>query len=383
MSGPRRPGPVAREDLDLPGGIRLRVARYTPRGSPGPPVVLVHGFRGDHHGLDTIALFLTRRRRAETAGASGPGQDAGAGGLERIVAPDLPGFGAGPPLPGRHDLAAYVRVLADLLAAEGATPDRPVVLVGHSFGSVLVAHLAAARPELVAGLALVNPITSDPLAGPRAWASRATRGYYGLARGLARLAGPGPARAFLAWPPVVRAMSEAMATTRDPALRAWIHDQHARHFSTFSDARVVAEAFEVSITHTVRDVEAVLAAAPFPVLVVAGDADDIAPLPGQRAFAAAVGARLVVLPRVGHLVHYERPDAAADAVADLLADLAARRADAGRPGSEPDPDPDPDHAPAPGPGPGPGPGPELDSRPGPGPDSGSGSGSGSTRTVAR
>jgi len=52
-----------------------------------------------------------------------------------------------------------------------------------------------------------------------------------------------------------------------------------------------------------------------PVLMIAGEGDRIAPLSGQH---ATVGlfpdARLVVLPAVGHLIHYEAAQAAADAI---------------------------------------------------------------------
>lgn len=297
MSSPRRPGPRASGNV-VAGDAVLHLTQYGGATASAPPVVLVHGFRGDHHGLETIAGFLARAR-PDLA----------------ILVPDLPGFGGSPALTRAHDLDGYVDALIHLLEAEGT----PVVLAGHSFGSILAAHLTARRPDLVAGLALLTPITSDPLAGPRALASAATRAYYRLAAALPERAG----RAFLAWPPIVRVMSEVMAVTRDPAIRAWIHDQHRRYFSVFASTRVVLEAFDTSVSHTVRDVEAELR--DLPVLVVAGAADDIAPLSGQRAFARAVGARLVELPDVGHLVHYEAPDTAAAAIAGLVADVEGRR----------------------------------------------------------
>lgn len=70
-----------------------------------------------------------------------------------VVAPDLLGHGrsswAAP-----WTLEANVAALAALLDAEGGAP---VVAVGHSFGSAVVMHLAAARPDLVSGLVLLDP----------------------------------------------------------------------------------------------------------------------------------------------------------------------------------------------------------------------------------
>ena len=49
---------------------------------------------------------------------------------------------------------ANVAALAELLAGETAGP---VVVVGHSFGCAVALKLAAARPDLVAALVLLDP----------------------------------------------------------------------------------------------------------------------------------------------------------------------------------------------------------------------------------
>ena len=43
----------------------------------------------------------------------------------------------------------------------------------------------------------------------------------------------------------------AMVTTRDRALRGWIHAEHDRYFATFADRRVLLEAFHASVGHDV------------------------------------------------------------------------------------------------------------------------------------
>ena len=107
-------------------------------------------------------------------------------------------------------------------------------------------------------------------------------------------------------------MSMSLVTTRDKHLRRWVHEEHHRYFNGFSDPQTVAEAFDASLSTEVGK------AAPridVPVLMIAGEVDRIAPLRGQQ---ATVGlfpdARLVVLPGVGHLVHYEAAQGAADAI---------------------------------------------------------------------
>lgn len=71
-----------------------------------------------------------------------------------VVAYDRAGLGRSPPDPGPRDLDRLAADLLDLLAALG---EGPFVLVGHSWGGPIVRCAAAARPELVAGLVLVDP----------------------------------------------------------------------------------------------------------------------------------------------------------------------------------------------------------------------------------
>lgn len=118
-------------------GAELRYWTYypSPRAeTQAPVIVMVHGFRGTHRGLELIAGHLPEFR---------------------VVSPDLPGFGASPPMPGRtHDVAGYAAVIAGLIRQLAAGP---VVLLGHSFGSIIAARIAATEPALVSSLVLVNP----------------------------------------------------------------------------------------------------------------------------------------------------------------------------------------------------------------------------------
>ena len=92
----------------------------------GPPdaettIIAVHGFRGEHHGLEPVVAHLDG---------------------VRIISPDLPGFGETAPLPGRrHDLSAY----SDWLTAFAPAVAPGAVILGHSFGSIVVAAAVAGR----------------------------------------------------------------------------------------------------------------------------------------------------------------------------------------------------------------------------------------------
>lgn len=257
-------------------------------GASARPVLLVHGFRGDHHGMNLIARDLRSRQ---------------------VFVPDLPGFGETPPLAEGLTLQAYTAWLDALVHEIARRTGRSPLVVGHSFGSILVAHWAAGSDgasdlsptRTTDVLAFINPITSPALEGPSRFMTALARFYYAVSAELPERAG----LAVLGHPLIVRIMSEVMATTRDRGLRRYIHDQHARYFSTFSDRDSLAEAFDVSVSHTVREVEQSLM---MPVHVIAGTADAVAPEPGTRAFVAALPrASVEWFSGVGHLVHYERP----------------------------------------------------------------------------
>ncbi|MCI2423809.1 alpha/beta hydrolase [Saccharopolyspora sp. K220] len=254
-------------------------------------VLMVHGLRGTHHGLELVAARLPDHR---------------------VVIPDLPGFGDSGPMTGlRHDVAGYAHVITELIGRLGGH-DRPVVLVGHSFGSIVAARVAATAPELVRRLVLINPIATPALRGPRVVLSGLTSAYYTLGKRLPLRAG----HSLLSNRWVVLAASRAMTRTKDKQLRGFIDDNHLRYFSRFHSPALLSETFEASVTHTVADHADGLR---MPTLLIAGESDEIAPLAGQRALAARLtDAELVVIPDVGHLVHYETPGPAAEAIQRFL-----------------------------------------------------------------
>lgn len=261
---------------------------YGPTDAPRT-ILLVHGYRGDHHGLEPIVARL-------------PGI--------RFISPDLPGFGLSTPMTDvPHSVAGYARWMAEFARAARVPAD--AVVLGHSFGSIVTSHAVAdgfPTPELI----LVNPISADPLVAAGRGITGLTRAFYGLARRLPT----GLGRRLLGNWLVVQFMSMSLVTTDDPALRSWIHEEHHRYFNGFSDTRTVAEGFDASLSAQVGD------AAPrihVPVLMIAGEGDRIAPLRGQEQTVKLFpDAQLVVLPTVGHLIHYEAAAGAADAIRAFL-----------------------------------------------------------------
>lgn len=258
-------------------------------GGTAPTIFMVHGFRGDHHGLLRIIEELP---------------------THRVVVPDLPGFGQSEALEGVHDVEAYARFIGFSFTELGLGSD--TVLLGHSFGSIVASRWAADNPAAIAALVLINPICEPALEGSNRLASKAAALYYRVGAALPERLG----LALLGNRLIVLGMSSMMAKTSDRTLRSYIHGQHLSYFSKYASRRVLLEAFKASISGTVRDSAARLT---MPVLLVAAEKDDLGSVEGQRALAGLIPhSRLEIIDGVGHLVHYETPHEAARLIKDFL-----------------------------------------------------------------
>lgn len=105
----------------------LNVYRYGP--STPTQVLLIHGVTGHGRRWQTLAT----QHLPELS----------------ILAPDLLGH-------GRSSWAAPWTFDANVAALAGLL-DRPTLVVGHSFGGAVALNLAAAHPDLVSGLVLLDP----------------------------------------------------------------------------------------------------------------------------------------------------------------------------------------------------------------------------------
>ncbi len=247
-------------------------------GDGGPRVLLVHGFRGDHHGLLGVAGALPEAR---------------------FVIPDLPGFGKSKQLSTEHSIENYANWLVKFVEQTGEFD----AILAPSFGTLVLSRaLATGLPA--SRVLLQNPISTTQRGGPLN--SIADR-YYELGKA----EGSNLLRSQL----VVRGMSIALATTLKPSIRRMIHRQHSAHFSTFATNRSVYEGYQAATSSNVLDYARHLPARTF---IVAGERDIVAPLAGQREFARITGAELKVIKDTGHLTHYETPAEVASYLAELL-----------------------------------------------------------------
>jgi pimeloyl-ACP methyl ester carboxylesterase len=251
---------------------------------------MIHGYRGNHRGLEAIVGGL---------------------GDYRVVVPDLPGFGESSELSSVHSLDTYANWLEQFLSELGLISTAN--LVGHSFGTLVVGRYASTRD--CKSIVLINPVSGPALSGPRAFLTRITSAFYHLSNLL-----PEPIGGWLLRSPIaVMVMSTVMAKTNDRKLRSWIHKQHLSNFSDFATVRVATEGYDASIS---SDLSVMAPLITTPVLIVAAELDDITAIEIQREVVKLYPrAKLVEINNVGHLVHYEAPDQAANFIRPFIEEL--------------------------------------------------------------
>lgn len=256
--------------------------------STAETLVLIHGFRGDHHGLELLAQGLLDYR---------------------VLIPDLPGFGRSEPMPAaEHTVSTYAAWLAEFLRLTG---QNPIHLVGHSFGSIVSSYLTATRPHLVQRLTLINPICEPALEGNQKLMSRLAEMYYAAGALLPAPLGFSLLKSHI----ITRISSEFMMKNSHAELRNFINGQHAAYFGAFSSRAAVLQAYRASISSTAAEFTPTI---DLPIQMIVAQEDDLGSMEGQRAmFAALRRGRLDVIPEVGHLIHYETPLRAAALIADF------------------------------------------------------------------
>jgi pimeloyl-ACP methyl ester carboxylesterase len=212
----------------------------------------------------------------------------------------------------------------DLAAVVAATaPGGPVVLVGHSMGGMAIMALASQRPELFSTTVIgVTLISTSALVDPTGWLPALLRpvGRWaapallrGSSRGrraelIERIRGASGDLAFL---------STRFIAFGDPDVSPSVVDFLERVIRA-TPIDVVADFYLALTEHDEREALATIGTVP---TVVLTGVDDRLVTAGQTAeLAAAIpGARLVRIPKAGHMVILERPEVVTEEIADLVA----------------------------------------------------------------
>jgi pimeloyl-ACP methyl ester carboxylesterase len=265
-------------DMWQVGAWRLHVRDSGPRDAPA--VILIHGFGASLQTWDAWAPALSRRWR--------------------VVRLDLPGSGLSLPDPaGDYTDARSMQVLLALMDHLGL---QRASVVGHSIGGRMAWRFAASHPERVDKLVLVAP---DGFSSP---------GFdYGKAPEVPIVLGW--VRQVLPKPVLRMNLAPAYA---DPD---FLTDALVTRYHDLLLAPGARQAMLDRMRQTVLvDPRPLLAQVRAPTLLVWGERDAMIPLSNAADYRKALpGARLVVVPGVGHLPQEEGAAASLAAVETFLA----------------------------------------------------------------
>lgn len=261
---------------------------YWTYGDPGHTrVLVVHGFRGTHHGLEYVIEHLK--------------------GEHYLIVPDLPGFGDSPAFAeSEHTIANYAQILGSFMTE---LSHDTVSIIGHSMGTVVAAEMIKRWPARFTKAVLINPVAKKPPVlqlFPGYLYHRLAGKYLPEKLGTAVLSNR---QLFLLG-------SAVMTKTKDKELRKLIHWNHTTYMKRFAHRTSLLEAFEsansTALEHYIEHLN-------LPVLMIVGKQDTIAPVKDARAVASRLkNAELVEFDKVGHIIHYERPKEAAAAIDAFL-----------------------------------------------------------------
>jgi pimeloyl-ACP methyl ester carboxylesterase len=291
------------------GGRQLHIDL---RGHGGPVVILEAGIAAS-----SISWSLVQDRIAE---------------FTTVVSYDRAGFGwSRHAAPHRPTALAAAEELARLLERAGIAP--PFILVGHSFGGLIVRIFQQTFPEKVTGLVLVDPITRIE------WARATPQRKKTLARGVA-LSRRG---AFLAHMGIVKlALKLLMAGSRViPKLVAKASAGKgasvterltgevrklprefwpivAAHWSEAACFEAMADSLE-KLPVSVRQIQEARTLGDLPIIVLsASTSDELAIREHEQDARLSTRGEHIVVPGAGHWIQLDQPDTVIDAIKRVL-----------------------------------------------------------------
>jgi pimeloyl-ACP methyl ester carboxylesterase len=298
---PRWPGEL------VPVGAGEVFVRSAPAPDGSEPALFVHGLGGSATNWTDLMDLLRH-----------PSEDGPAGLALACEALDLPGFGfSPPPAEGHYAIDALAAAVGGLIEKRGYWP---VHLIGNSLGGAACVRLAARRPDLVRTLTLISPALPD--LRPRLLPLR-----------LVLLCAPGLGPWLMTRAQRITAEDRSSIVIRDvyadPSLvhakrRAEdIAEVIRRDGLGYADDVLLAAARGLVAEYLRRGPRALwrdAARITAPTLVIYGSHDRLV-RPAMAALAARAfrNARVVVLPRTGHVAMMEWPDLVAKEMRGMLA----------------------------------------------------------------
>lgn len=268
---------IAFRRVQLPSGVRLQYAERGP--ADGPAVLMLHGYSDSWFSFSRVMPLLPAGMRLIALDQRGHGDS------------DRPAAGY-----SMDDLARDAIALLDALQIERAT------VIGHSMGSFVARRMAAIAPARVSSLVLAGA---------------------GLRAGSESIEGMKPMVEKLSDPVDVEFIREfQLSTIARPVPPEFLE-------RVISESRKLNANVWKQIYTGMTGYRGEEAQITCPTLVIGGDKDAVFSTAEQEALAQAIdGASIVIVPGIGHALHWEDPERFASEVRAFLqpatASVAAR-----------------------------------------------------------
>jgi pimeloyl-ACP methyl ester carboxylesterase len=266
--------------LSRPDGSTIHVESY---GSESAPVILLtHGWGADRTEWDEMKSKLAERFR--------------------VITWDLPGLGRSSQ-PTNHDFSLE-KLARDLDAVANLAGQRPIVLLGHSIGGMIVLTFCRLFPQAlgsrVAGLALVQTSYTNPVR---------TTSFAGLLTALERpflipllhlTVGVAPVVWLMNWLSYLNGSSHLSTKGSGFAgTESWSQIEHVTRLGIQAWPAVMARGMLGMLRY---DATQTMEAIKVPTLIVQGDRDSVCkPEASDRMHRAIIGSRLVSLKPAKHM----------------------------------------------------------------------------------
>jgi 3-oxoadipate enol-lactonase len=241
----------------------------------GDAVLLLHGLGGSSNTWTPLMSALARHK---------------------TIRPDLPGSARSSRVEGELSIARFVECALRALSAAGVNRAH---VVGHSLGTIVAQHLAAAEPSMVRSLCLFGPLLAPPDAARGNIRARGKKARDEGAAGMQAIADA-----------LVQASTSSETKQRRLAAAAYVRESLMRQdpegYARTCDALADAQAADTSKIGC-------------PTLLVTGDEDVVSPPQAVRQMATKIdGARVEVLRGCGHWTPIEKPEECAELLKQFL-----------------------------------------------------------------
>lgn len=280
-------------ELTLDNGHRIAYWEYHPEAPT--TIVLVHGFTGSHEGFQYLIPLLPEIH---------------------FIVPDLPGFGVSE-LPPKADwsIDGLARLANEFVEQLGLTT--PPRILGHSMGGLVVSSMIYQQPDLYdKQVILISPVPTHV----RVADSRRVGMILGaLQYRIGKRAGRAGER-IVKSRTISRGLTRLMLHTPDPQRRREIYQHHLRNLDFISDIefydRIYTDTNRLGSIHYADELRKKT------ILLLAGNRDNVTPLREVKKLAEAISPQqFIIIPNVGHLIHYEKAPEAAEAIESFISHL--------------------------------------------------------------